>query len=898
MIHGSRSMSAINASTPMTPRRPHANTVSERPTTMLVSPPHSPQLIQSHLYQMFLAGHTADVALVVRGSWQAQYNLHRVILIQSDYFRTLFTNGFRESRSGASADMIELHFDDPNITRAAFEICIARLYGGGPDLFVDPALIPSIQHPLTSSFPLASAASPVPPASHPATPRFLLSLLATANYLHIPSVTSQALLLVLSTIGPWTVTRYFGFAIGQGIGQPEGSEPEAAVGLDDIGQPAPAVAPKEQTSQPPKPDDVLPQEDEEDEEDLVKVSSLGSSTSNSRKHRAVSGASQHTFETQSIYTESPDDGEPTFFYGVVGDKIGEACACWLARWGADILALEEAVEARLHPPRASTPPKLASPFPKLAHKRNLSQPVSNPVPQTFSSFFASMSLQSASNSTSSLNFPRRRSPSQSVLISPVVASSAPTTAPRVWSHGGMPARWARAVMCSDNLFVRGEWERFVFMTRVVELRRRQLAREATEATGAAAKKIEQLKRSEELEWDEMFKTGIYYSHIALEDLYRISQEPSSNGKPFVELSTLQSALWRQSILRCQITSHSTVSNSRPNSPAPASSSISSNSTEGELGGLVSTADILLSPPDDTKVYYPIPTDASIRVGHDRTNSVNIIDNDLDLDVLSPRATASAAKIRKPASESDLFGLRPSRRTAREIVQEHERGGVSETAKWSVNEPFRFSVEFWGLDTLKEKNRLHSHTVWYAGSMYNVYVQVIKKKGMQLGVYLHRQSAVDPIPPASAPASFALLNPPTPTEAGTTVVAPRPQSVSSSAPRSSLLTNAGLIGSPPTPTPRAGTAPPERDAPVTSPPSAPVAPWRDPRRVARSYFIMTCPSLVGSSLTRFQSGPDDFKISQSWGWKSSCLWSEAEAEEPAATEDSWISLRATVMIGVV
>lgn len=137
------------------------------------------------------------------------------------------------------------------------------------------------------------------------------------------------------------------------------------------------------------------------------------------------------------------------------------------------------------------------------------------------------------------------------------------------------------------------------------------------------------------------------------------------------------------------------------------------------------------------MYYPIPTDASIRVGHDRTNSVNIIDNDLDLDVLSPRATASAAKIRKPASESDLFGLRPSRRTAREIVQEHERGGVSETAKWSVNEPFRFSVEFWGLDTLKEKNRLHSHTVWYAGSMYNVYVQVIKKKGMQLGVYLHR-----------------------------------------------------------------------------------------------------------------------------------------------------------------
>lgn len=100
------------------------------------------------------------------------------------------------------------------------------------------------------------------------------------------------------------------------------------------------------------------------------------------------------------------------------------------------------------------------------------------------------------------------------------------------------------------------------------------------------------------------------------------------------------------------------------------------------------------------------------------------------------SVSSPGKVRKPSTERELFGLRPSRRTAKEIVEEHGRGG-SEVAKWSMNEPFRFSVEFWGLDTLKEKNRLHSETVWYAGSLYNVYVQVVKKKGMQLGVYLHR-----------------------------------------------------------------------------------------------------------------------------------------------------------------
>jgi hypothetical protein len=155
--------------------------------------------------------------------------------------------------------------------------------------------------------------------------------------------------------------------------------------------------------------------------------------------------------------------------------------------------------------------------------------------------------------------------------------------------------------------------------------------------------------------------------------------------------------------------------------------------EGELGGLVSAADILASAPDDNKVYYPIPSDASIRVGHDRSASTNGLD--IDFDILS---SPPPPKIRRPASEADLFGLRSSRRTAREIIEE----GTAETTKWSTNEPFRFSVEFWGLDTLKEKNRLHSHTVWYAGSLYNVYVQVIKKKGMQLGVYLHRWVVIE------------------------------------------------------------------------------------------------------------------------------------------------------------
>lgn len=160
--------------------------------------------------------------------------------------------------------------------------------------------------------------------------------------------------------------------------------------------------------------------------------------------------------------------------------------------------------------------------------------------------------------------------------------------------------------------------------------------------------------------------------------------------------------------------------------------------------------------------------------------------------------------------------------------------------------------------------------------------------------------VDPIPPASAPSSFVLLNAPPspPTESGSTLLSSYP-STSPLPYRNSPLMGSSPLISPPTPTPRTGTTPPDRDAPVTSPPHAPVAPWRDPRRVVRSYFIMSCPSLIGSSLTRFQSGPDDFKVSQSWGWKSSCLWTDHEGEEALILEDDTMnSLRATVTIGVV
>lgn len=43
----------------------------------------TPTEIQSHLFDAFLSGRTADVSLRVRGSWEGLYRLHRVVLIQA-----------------------------------------------------------------------------------------------------------------------------------------------------------------------------------------------------------------------------------------------------------------------------------------------------------------------------------------------------------------------------------------------------------------------------------------------------------------------------------------------------------------------------------------------------------------------------------------------------------------------------------------------------------------------------------------------------------------------------------------------------------------------------------------------------------------------------------------------
>lgn len=132
---------------------------------------------------------------------------------------------------------------------------------------------------------------------------------------------------------------------------------------------------------------------------------------------------------ESVY--AADDGhEPSYFYGGVSNKVGEAAACWLARWGGDILSYED------------TRPGLFS---------------------------------GASTSA---------------------ADAKGTSGPVIWGRCGLNATWARALLSSDLLFVKGERERYEMAKVVLELRRQSGPSDAEEA-----------------EFDQLFTHGIYYIHM-------------------------------------------------------------------------------------------------------------------------------------------------------------------------------------------------------------------------------------------------------------------------------------------------------------------------------------------------------------------------------------------------
>jgi hypothetical protein len=427
----------------------------------------------------FLSGTLSDLSVHVP-AFSRTYPLHRLFLAQSDFFRTLLSGGFAEESSTRNTQATLVLHLEPNINRSAFEFCLARLYGGGPELVPPPWARSSLVRPIGLLFPVphlgplqlsnvvAGAWSELArPSVQPATPHFLISLLITAEYLGLESIAQLAIDKIQETLTPWTVPIYLRFALGEGL-----------VGITD----------------------------QERQSGCTGLEAVGAVTSGDRD-APESGA------------EEERGGN---FYGPLAGRVGEACACWLVRWGGDVLSLEEKGKV-------------------LDKEAPL---VGNPAVDAL--------LQR-----------------QPWLRTPEL---------RLWRHGGLPASWVRAVISSDAFFVSsdlpppvlgstpvsahniivahnagisdgdGEWKRYGFARRVVEMRRAEKAAlEAAKTTSSsetadAARDVssetkcsdsplegtgneegeladEEEVEDDEAEYERLFSEGIYYSHLVSPSLW-------------------------------------------------------------------------------------------------------------------------------------------------------------------------------------------------------------------------------------------------------------------------------------------------------------------------------------------------------------------------------------------
>lgn len=617
-----------------------------------------------------------------------------------------------------------------SLQRSAFELCLARLYGGGPPLHLAEDLCSTASHPLTSSFPLppsslfpsSSSARSIPAGHHPATPRFLLSLLATATYLAMSSVASEALGLIMLSVGPWTVMRYLRFAIGEGIGLSTDDDAydddiRSAVGLEHVAHdlldaeldpmgaatvtrpfvPLRAPSIRSHHSVTSQLTATI----------FLRSSGRGGDTSSGvrdpdfeviEKSQGMSSDEDDPLDTPKSHEhdgndDMEDEDIPRYFYGAVGNQIGEACACWIARWSGDILDYEEAIFVLRKGEGARTHTSSASTSSSVGVSPASIDPLSTVAGKALSG------LHSATSSKGTTSFVGRR---RSDIV--------------LWGNGGLSVRWVRGVISSDAFFVADENERYHFAVRVHRLR--QAMREAN--YGNLPKLTSREQEIENREWEELFRTGIYYSHMSFQDL----RDLESDG--FVAPETITFAHWTHSVFRNSIVSARPPYH-QPHAPTGLSNSISAlslgpsisstaigNSRAAasppaqprDLGLMRTTAEIKASLEDNNpmratqaarKTYFPVFGDGSARFGYYNSSS-NLPTEPPDHlnpplfstgDGMGTQGSTSGdgkpvATARKPLGETGFFGLGNARRTARMVPQEDPSG----TAKWTEFEPFR------------------------------------------------------------------------------------------------------------------------------------------------------------------------------------------------------------------
>lgn len=363
---------------------------------------------------------------------------------------------------------------------------------------------------------------------------------------------------------------------------------------------------------------------------------------------------------------------------------------------------------------------------------------------------------------------------------------------------GMPGDIIREMVASDGFYVDSEWDRWVLAKRLLDRRLRHAAvgagliqrgqRPTPKAPswssmtavrfGGAYRQdaltMQQSATDAQSAWLALYTDadierivvlldeGIHYVHMEYEQLEFIRKARDVFGLPVLPDKVISNALWQQLTLRQKVLNADDSSQELglcSQSPEPAAANAATK-TEGYSAKGKQTA-VVLTPEDDQEpewesgtwdgTGYPrkfwIPSsDCNIVLGNGADPVVTTSSS------FQRHATRLSASLQpEDAQWATDFASSPGTMANPHTRVDHGRpisaggsnAGQPKPITYTEFPPFRFAAEFPNPRFLKEKKRVYSRTVSYAGSLWNIYIQKVRSaKNVQLGVYLHRAKERD------------------------------------------------------------------------------------------------------------------------------------------------------------
>ncbi|KAF2192870.1 hypothetical protein K469DRAFT_714888 [Zopfia rhizophila CBS 207.26] len=357
---------------------------------------------------------------------------------------------------------------------------------------------------------------------------------------------------------------------------------------------------------------------------------------------------------------------------------------------------------------------------------------------------------------------------------------------------GIPGDVIREIVAGDGFFVDGEWDRWVLAKRLLDRRLRQAAVEAgliergqkpipkaPDSLRLMAVRFDAVYRQNTLtvsqpmsdshsQWLALYTNsdierilvlldeGIHYIHMDYEQLEFIRNARDVLGLPVMPEKVISNALWQQLALRQKVLNADEGDQELGLSQAPPEPATTAVTQTKDISSSKGKRKVGVHTPEEDpdmesgswdgngkprKFWIP-SSDCNIVLGNG-ADPVVTTSNSFQRHATRLSATMQPedAQWATDFASSPSTLANPNTRTdhpARPTSASGSNAGQPKPIAYTEFPPFRFSAEFPNPRFLKEKKRVYSRTVSYAGSLWNIYIQKVRSaKNVQLGVYLHR-----------------------------------------------------------------------------------------------------------------------------------------------------------------